>query len=360
MGCGAVSEFLHAPALRVLCDEGRAEVAALVDPSRARLAILGGLFPKAQQVTGLEELSNCKLDMAIIASPQNLHYEHTVALLERGVHSFCEKPMAATVADGARMIRVAEAAGKLLGVGLFRRFFPSSRMVKSLVDGGALGKPVSFAWSEGGRFDWPAASPSFFQKEKSAGGVLADLGVHILDLLLYWFGDVDEVDYSDDAVGGLESNARVKLRFASGVHGSLRLSRDTAIPVLGTVKFEKGTLLIKGATADQVTLLLDGCEFAAQATLWQNSTGRDADVNLLPARTYAQSFVEQLRNFCSAVSGEARLEVPGTEAIKSLQLLARCYEHRRLMTMPWLSPREQVGAEAFHAQSVFPDLVSGS
>jgi predicted dehydrogenase len=87
----------------------------------------------------------------------------------------------------------------------------------------------SFEISEGGQFNWPAQSASFFQKSNSQGGVLADLGVHVLDLLIWWFGMPEKVGYEDDAMGGLEANCRLELEFAGGVSGTVRLSRDTQL-----------------------------------------------------------------------------------------------------------------------------------
>lgn len=106
------------------------------------------------------------------------------------MHVLCVKPLACTLNEANQMVAAAQTADRLLAVGLFRRFFPALQTIKALVAGGALGTPTSFHFAEGGAFNWPAASASFFQKQHSQGGVLLDLGVHLLDLSCWWFGAI--------------------------------------------------------------------------------------------------------------------------------------------------------------------------
>jgi len=346
VGCGALAEMYYAPALIALRDHEGISVGGLVDPSAERLRKVAAFFPKALRFQALDDARPDDFDFAIVASPQRFHAPQSAKLLRQGLHVLCEKPMASTVAEAGQMVDAARESQRLLGVGLFRRFFPSTEFIKELVDFGALGKPVSFAWSEGGAFNWPAVAPSFFQKALSSGGVSVDLGIHILDLLLHWFGEVDESDYEDDAMGGLEANARLRLRFACGVKGTVRLSRDTNIPNHARIEFEHGSICLEGASADSVTIQLNGCSQAARASLHEKPYD-DAVIGpgLGPAaRTYCQSFMEQIRNFCRAIRGDELLRVPGEEAIAALELIERCYASRRLMCQPWLSDAEREGA----------------
>lgn len=353
VGCGALAELYYAPALKGIQPVEPVRVTALVDPNQTRRTVLSRFFPEARGLASVDELKPGEADFAIVASPQKFHAAQTVALLRSGVHVLCEKPMASTVQEADAMVAAATENRRLLSVGLFRRFFPTSLMVRELVTGGALGKPVSFEWMEGGPFNWPAASPSFFQKSASPGGVFADVGTHVLDLLLWWFGEPESFDYEDDALGGIEANARVKLRFAHGVTGSLRLSRDTAIPNGARIRFERGSIWFQGASADSAVVQLDGCSHVVRGSLHQTppanagtGTGFGAQ-----ARTYSQSFMEQILNLCRAIRGEESLLVPGAEAARGMDLIGRCYASRRRMPMPWLTPEEQAGAArlAVHA-----------
>lgn len=342
VGCGALAELYYAPALKGLQDAEPIRVTALVDPNQTRRAVLSRFFPAARGLASVDELKPGEADFAIVASPQKFHAAQTIALLRAGLHVLCEKPMASSVQEASAMVAAAVETKRLLSVGLFRRFFPTSRLVHELVTGGALGQPVSFEWMEGGPFNWPAASPSFFQKSASPGGVFADIGTHVLDLLLWWFGEPESFDYEDDAMGGIEANARVTLRFANGVSGSLRLSRDTAIPNGTRLRFERGSVWFQGASADSVVVQLDGCSHVARASLHAIAAG-DEGVGTgfgAPARTYSQSFMEQILNLCRAIRGEELLVVPGADAVKGMDLIERCYASRQTMPLPWLSPEE--------------------
>jgi len=62
--------------------------------------------------------------------------------------------------------------------------------------------------SAGYRSFWKVASDFMFRKE-AGGGVLADTGAHLLDLLLWWLGDYESVEYCDDAVGGVEADCEL-------------------------------------------------------------------------------------------------------------------------------------------------------
>lgn len=348
VGCGAISESFYAPAISSIALIERLTVSCLVDPEQQRLSVLGTLFPSALQFTRLAHCNSDEFDLAIVASPQRFHAEQTMTLLTQGVHVLCEKPLAANLSEAETMVNVADEHDRLLAVGLFRRFFPITQWIRDLVSGEDLGSPIRFSWTEGGMFNWPAATPSFFRKESSTGGVLADLGAHVLDLLLHWFGQVADVNYEDDAMGGLEANASLNMVFVNGVTGRVRLSRDTPISNAVWIEFERGTLWFQGSTADEFTLHFKHSNLVAKSYLYSKGYQRNPHhlAHGDPARTYAQSFMEQIRNFCKAIRGEEALLVPASEALPSISLIEQCYASRKLMKLPWLSAGEQVAAEA--------------
>src|SRR5690606_21980948 len=106
----------------------------------------------------------------------------------------------------------------LLAIGLYKRFFPASRYIRSLCRDWLLGPLLDFSIQEGGPFRWPAG-PSFFDRTQTPGGVLLDIGVHVFDLLGWWLGEPVNLHYSDDAMGGLETNAFARLEYSNGVQG---------------------------------------------------------------------------------------------------------------------------------------------
>jgi predicted dehydrogenase len=333
VGCGAITEFFYASAIAALEGLHRLQISALVDPDLSRLSSVGKMFPSAATYQHFNELPFTSFDLAVVASPQRFHCEQVITLLQAGVPVLCEKPLSSNFNEAERMVAVAEETQRLLAVGLFRRFWPTTSFIQQLVVGSDLGPPLRFHWAEGGLFNWPAATPSFFQKTSSSGGVFADLGAHALDLLLHWFGPVASFDYRDDAMGGLENNATLDLRFVNGVTGHVRLSRDAPVPNTAWIEFERGTVSFQPGSVGEVTLQLRHSQLAARSLLH-------------PALTYPQCFVAQIRNLCRAIRGEEPLLVPASEALPSMALIDQCYSSRHLLEQPWFSPAEWSPAQA--------------
>src|SRR5262245_22506165 len=190
VGCGAVSRLYYGPALRELSRAGRADVRILVDPDSASAESLRTLFPGARVRPDATDLAADQIDLAIVASPPRLHAPLAIPLLRNGVAVLCEKPLAPSVADAEAMIEAAESAKRVLAVGLVRRFLPACQTVRAMIAQGSLGELLSFRFAEGGKFRWPVRSPDYFQRGGGfAGGVLADIGAHLLDLLIWWMGE---------------------------------------------------------------------------------------------------------------------------------------------------------------------------
>lgn len=337
VGCGAISELYYAPAIREACRHSPLELVALCDPSSSRLQMLQRCFPNVRSVTAFRDVLSLGIDLAVVASPPRFHAEQVNELLTAGVHVLCEKPMASSVAEAETMINAACVAQRVLAIGLFRRFFPALQAIKDLVSDGALGATQSFSFNEGGSFNWPAASGSFFQKHHTPGGVLLDVGVHVLDLVCWWFGEPTSLAYEDDAMGNLEANCLLRLSFPGGLAGEVRLSRDTAMANRYVIQFERGEVSWAVGDGNHLDLRLNGLPVQWRSELWSNNA---------PAATYHHAFVHQLLNVVAAARGTEALLVPGEEGIRSLRLIDTCYRSRRLMAMPWLTQAESRRARA--------------
>ncbi len=337
VGCGAVSQQFYLPALRTLSAARTVRVTALVDPNAKARDILAAAFPEAQLADTLADVNAPANSLAVIATPPRFHAPQTLEAFAKNWHVLCEKPMASTAAECEQMIAAARASNRLLAVGLYKRFFPFSQIMKQLcAPGGQLGPLRSYTIAEGGPFRWPAASPSFFQKSQTPGGVLLDIGVHVLDLLLWWLGEPTSFAYADDAMGGLETNSKLQLQHAGGATGRLHLSRDWQTPNRYRFIFERGEISWQVNDANQLTLQLTGLPFAQKSQLLSSPTQ--------PAATNAQSFIAQLQNVCAAIETKAPLLIPGEEGLRSLRLIETCYAQKTLLAQPWLTDAEAAKA----------------
>ncbi|HEX2853346.1 MAG TPA: Gfo/Idh/MocA family oxidoreductase [Opitutaceae bacterium] len=337
VGCGAVSQQLYAPALLHLEKSGVARVVALVDPAESSRARLARRFPTARAVPNLESVTFLERGaLAIVASPAVCHRDHVLAAARQGWHILCEKPLATTSAECAAMIKAAEDADVRLAVCHYRRFFSAARALKELCSGRTpLGPLMRFNVSEGGRFDWPAVSTAIFRREETPGGVLLDLGVDVLDLLVWWLGAPLDQVYADDAMGGLEINARLTLRFGAAT-GTVQLSRDWATVNRYTFEFARGRAVWTVNEANGLTVEMQGLPFTLRSHILETS-GQDTD-------DHPQSFLSHLRQVVLAARDGSALPVDARAGARILLLIENCYARRKLIAQPWLTPEEEQSA----------------
>jgi len=295
VGCGAAAEWYHVPALRRLVD---AEDLWFVDSDVERARRLAGRDDRA--VTEVPEV-----DAAIVAVPNDLHAPVAGALLARGIRVLCEKPLARTVAEG-EPIRAA-------AVGNFRRLFPSTRLVADLVERGLCGRVLAVEAEEGFVYGWTARSGFAFDRARAGGGVLLDIGAHVLDQLAAWLGPLEVTGYRDDAHGGLESDCVVELR-AGDVSVGLELSRTRELRNTAILRCEAGTIEVPLPAPGPVVVELPG--------------GRRHVLD--PGGSYEDAFEEQLRAFLAGTPA-AR----GEEGLAVVALVEAAYARREPLPEPW-------------------------
>lgn len=134
-------------------------------------------------------LARDDLDAVDVCLHNNLHAPVTCAALEAGKHVFCEKPMAGTYTDAARMMDTARATGRKLSIQVATLFSKETRAARRLIDAGLLGK-LYHARSSGFRrrgrpFVDGYATPAFVQKKVAAGGTMYDTGIYHIAQLIY-------------------------------------------------------------------------------------------------------------------------------------------------------------------------------
>jgi predicted dehydrogenase len=261
-----------------------------------------------------------------------------VDLLSRGIHVLVEKPMAVTAAECDAMIAAAARAGAVLAVGLEFRFFDAARLVRELLAAGVLGALSGFDLRQGVVPRWPFASDFILRKEAAGGGVLADIGAHMLDLLLWWLGDWAEVDYGDDARGGLESDCELDLALRSGLAGTVEVSRTRTLRNTCRIQGERGALEVGIWDPDPtVSLRLGGAETALAGR------ARRPGAEGAPGLDFRAAFTRQLDDFAAAVQDGRAPFVPGEEGRRAITLIEACYARRRPLELPWDRPRPFAG-----------------
>ena len=330
IGCGAVASIHHLPAI-ALCE--RAEAAVLVDADAGRAKALADRFGVPETATGYDRILD-RIDAAVLALPNHLHAPVAVDLLRRGVHVLVEKPMALNGREADGMIAAAEESGAVLAVGLDFRFFDSSLLVRNLLRDGLLGPVRRFELRQGVIPRWPLATDFLLRKETAGGGVLADFGVHVLDLLLWWMGDWKEVEYRDDAQGGIESDCALRLTLRSGVTGTVEISRTRSLRNTCVFEGERATLEVGIWDPDPEIRL----SIADREVSLAGRARRDGGAGL----DFTNAFVRQIDDFAGAIREGREPFVPGREGRRSQELIEACYAARQPLDLPWSNPPELV------------------
>jgi myo-inositol 2-dehydrogenase / D-chiro-inositol 1-dehydrogenase len=343
VGCGAVTEMYYAPALTLLQDEGMLRVSGLFDPDPTAVARVGAMFPAATRAPTFDALLRRPNDLVIVASPPHAHAIQTAWALHAGCAVLCEKPLATTVAEAEKAVRAATESGRVLAVGMLRRLLPATRVIKAMLADGTLGTLRHVTCFEGGPLRWPVQSAAAFDRSATGGGVLIDIGTHVLDLFTWWLGPPTSLRYEDDAMGGVEANCRLRLGFPD-TEGEVWLSRDWARPNRYVFTGTRGWLSWIANEGNEIETALHGAEYVSKICLHEpvdRDRPRTADV---PARNFHQTFVEQIRHVIHAARGEPAEIVSGAEALATVSLIDRCYRTRTLLSMPWLTEQEHVVA----------------
>lgn len=122
----------------------------------------------------------------------NLHMPVTIDAFREGKHVYCEKPLAGSYADGAKMVGAAKQYGKMLHIQLSSLYTPETRAARRLIDGGALGR-IYHARSVGFRrrgrpYVDGYGTEKFVQKKYAGGGAIYDMAVYHISQLLYLMG----------------------------------------------------------------------------------------------------------------------------------------------------------------------------
>jgi predicted dehydrogenase len=333
IGCGAVAERGHLPAI---AKSETCTISVLVDPNEERTADLASKFEVENTSTAYEDISDMA-DAVVLAVPHNLHARVATLLLGQGLHVLVEKPMATSSAECRRMIAAAETNSRVLAVGHMKRFLHNTTLASWVVDNAIIGPIRSFDIQEGNIYNWPVQSASFFEKETSGGGVLFDAGSHVIDLMLWWFGNVKTLDYRDDAFGGVEADCHLSVGMSSGVHGTVELSRTRDLRNTAIITGENGTLEID-LRRNWATL------HSADATVGLNGMGAHPDTLEATSQGFEDLFDAQIEDFVDAIRESRSPTVPGTEAAKTVEFIERCYRERRPLELPWLSPARETAS----------------
>ncbi|HET7094857.1 MAG TPA: Gfo/Idh/MocA family oxidoreductase, partial [Thermomicrobiales bacterium] len=193
IGAGRWATEAHLPGLRS-CAGVRIDAVADIDRGRAAAVAVRFGIPRVYE-SAPAMLDDAPLDLVVIATPDDAHADDATAALAGGLHVLCEKPLATTVVDAARLSRLAAEAGVVTRVGFAMRFAPAMRRMRDAIAAGAIGEPQWLqAFQQNGQFLDPATPFHWkMDRARTGGGAIVEYGIHTLDLARWLMGEVRSV-----------------------------------------------------------------------------------------------------------------------------------------------------------------------
>lgn len=182
VGFGMTAQVMHAPFLKT---NPHYNVTAVVERHSEKSK---AFFPDTTVVRSFEDLlERPDVEVVIITTPNESHYDYASRAAEAGKHVVLEKPFTITSADAAALVQRSKTTNRIISPFHNRRYVADFRTMQPIVDKNLLGEIHEFE----GRFDRyrPDPKPNAWREEAKPGsGILYDLGPHLIDQALCLFG----------------------------------------------------------------------------------------------------------------------------------------------------------------------------
>jgi predicted dehydrogenase len=221
IGFGTSGKVFHAP---FIAANHEFSLAGIVTANSDRAAAAAESYPDARILSTPDELFDTELDLVVIGSPPETHTELAHQALDAGLAVVVDKPFSVTANAGTELLEKAERLGLPLTVYQNRRWDGDFLTLKKLIDSGSLGEVRRFE----SRFEWwkPDVKKSWKAEATvgEGGGILYDLGTHLIDQAIQLFGSVTDA-YSEVVTqrpgGSADDDAFVSLLHENGVRSHL-------------------------------------------------------------------------------------------------------------------------------------------
>ena len=223
IGFGLGGAYFHAP---LIAATPGLKLASVVTGNAERQAQALRDYPGVHVIGDPDQLwrNAAEHDLVVISTPNRSHVTLALAALEAGLPVVIDKPFAPTAAEARLVIEKARQKALTVSAYHIRRWDSECRTLRSLLDRGALGRVLRFE----SRLERWRPEPKGGWKERpapeEAGGLLYDIGSHLIDQALYLFGPVRSVYAEVDirrAGAGTDDDVFVALTHENGVHSHL-------------------------------------------------------------------------------------------------------------------------------------------
>lgn len=306
-----------------------AEVVAIADQSKRKLSRISGLGIKTYQ-DYRKMITKEKPDAVIIALPNHIHADCSITSSESGCDILVEKPFARNTEEAKRIADHVRKTGVKLMVGMCHRFIKSCQKLKEEIDLGTLGS-VDFASALffTGPFTSGKRVPEWiFDPTKMGGGALLDSGCHIIDLLLWFFGDVHSVFGHTESIFdlGYDDYADVIMRFKNGINALAVVSWRSRVPCY---RIEvAGECSRKIALSKKFGVFDIGLRRALFSFVWENVSQRIRGRPFLPLGD--DIYYKELDYFVKCIINDEEPKPDANDGLKVLKIVDLVYRENKV------------------------------
>src|SRR5271169_263709 len=315
VGLGWVSQVFHIPILSKLED---VEIVAVCDRDKSRTKMIAERFGFSRTYTDYQQMLETEdLDAIDVCTSTDMHPAITIASLKAGKDVFVEKPIARKHSEALQMEEAAKQYKRKLMVGMNNRFRPDTMILKSFLEKNELGK--IFYIKAGWLRKLSNTSPWITQKDKSGGGVFLDLGIVMLDLILWMlnFPPVHRV------------SAKMYTQKTKSVEDScvvfIEMKNGTSIMLVTSwsLQSEQDFFYCDFFGAD-------GSAMINPLRIHKQLHGNLVNVTPAkidsPANLYKKSYENELRHFIGAVRDFHQIISSGEEAVQRMKIVDAVYQ----------------------------------
>lgn len=320
VGYGYGGRLVHAPFIEAAPG---VELAGVVTRSVERRQRLHADQPEVPAFESLAELLAAGVDAVTISTPLTTRRELVLEAVAAGVHVISDSPFAASAAEARELAAAAEAAGVLLSPYFQRRRDADILTAKQVIEGGKLGTIRRFH----SRFDIDEPSRSGHGPQ---GGVLRDLGSHLVDQALWLFGPAARVyaqlDWAELPEGLTDCGFVVSLEHAGGMMSYLTASELSHVSSRTLRIYGSGGFYRSSSSDVQLVDVLAGRRPLDNPDAWgyepPQHWGQLETAGGTQTIASAQGrYHDYYAQFAAAVAGTGRTPVTAADAIAVLEVL---------------------------------------
>ena len=320
IGLGGVAQLVHLPNLNKLAN---AELTAVAEVNKNRLLTISDKFNVKQKYSNYQEmLEKSEIDAVIVATPTSTHTDIAIDCLNAGKDVLVEKPLAKTYQEAKKIVDAAKKNKRKLMVGMNLRYRPDTMLLRSFINSKEIGDPF---YLKCGWIRKQSSSEKWFtKKEESGGGVIIDLGIHLLDLAL-WLLDYPEIssvstqnfhhytkNVEDTSINCIKCKNSAVINME--VSWSLPVEKNHFfLDVFGT----------KGSFSSNPFRLYKKVE-----NDYINLTPTQVDN---PTVLLKKSYLNEMKSFIGAINGLNPVFSPGDEALQRMKIIEAMYESAKKM-----------------------------